>query len=52
MSFHHCVIYNIRELEPDTSLPNQPDYRMCPNEHEELRSKVKDLISKGHVKES
>ena len=39
-------------LVPRSMLPNKPTYRLNPKEHEELQRQVKELIEKGHVRES
>nr|GEV88375.1 putative reverse transcriptase domain-containing protein [Tanacetum cinerariifolium]GEV88518.1 putative reverse transcriptase domain-containing protein [Tanacetum cinerariifolium] len=39
------------DLELSSQLPNMPHDRMSPGEHEELRRRVEELVSKGHVHE-
>ena len=40
------------DLIPGSIFPNKPAYRMSPNEHEELKRRVDDLLDKGLIQES
>ena len=39
-------------LIPSASLPNKEAYRLTPQENEEIKQHVQDLLEKGLVKES
>jgi hypothetical protein len=40
------------ELIPGVSLPNKSTYRLTPQENEEVKNKVRDLMDKGSIRES
>ena len=40
------------DLIPDASLPNKEAYRLTPQENEEIKHQVQELLDKGLVKES
>jgi hypothetical protein len=40
------------DLVPGTNLPNKAHYRMTPQQHEELKRQVQELLDKGFVRES
>ena len=45
-------ITNHIELIPGASLPNKAAYRLTPQENEEIKQQVQELLEKGLVKES
>ena len=46
------IISHHIDLIPGASLPNKATYRLIPQENEEIKQKVQELLEKGLVKES
>nr|GEZ16767.1 putative reverse transcriptase domain-containing protein [Tanacetum cinerariifolium] len=44
-----CDIQHHIDLAPSSQLPSRPHYRLCLEEHEELRRQVEEFVSKGHI---
>nr|GEV14642.1 putative reverse transcriptase domain-containing protein [Tanacetum cinerariifolium] len=45
-----CDIQHHIDLEPSSQFPNMSHYRLCPEEHEELRKQVEEFVSNGHIR--